>query len=240
MSPRNGVRTGTSPWTTDHTGDAPALPVLSPRLEWTSAALRRRRLPVRIRPGTLRARSSTSALAQASFARRSRRGRAGEPSKGSRLDVRRSRKAEIRGASPLGFHGPAVRLDGHSRPKRDGVGSNPAGATTLLETLRRYSSLVRRAAHRRLSARPHGHRGSNPRRLLRFGGVAQLGKQVRRRHLVCVHTRTEGRWLSRPGFESQRLHISSPWGRSSVAERYTRRRQLSFAREASRRLTVIA
>lgn len=106
MSPRNGVRTGTSPWTTDHTGDAPALPVLSPRLEWTSAALRRRRLPVRIRPGTLRARSSTSALAQASFARRSRRGRAGEPSKGSRLDVRRSRKAEIRGASPLGSTAP--------------------------------------------------------------------------------------------------------------------------------------
>jgi len=45
-----------------------------------------------------------------------------------------------------------------------------------------------------------------------------LGEQVRRRHPVCVHTRTEGRWLSRPGFESQRLHISSSRGRSSVAE----------------------
>ncbi len=208
MSPRNGVRTGTSPWTIDHTGDAPASPVLSPRLEWTSAALRRRRLPVRIRPGTLRAHSSTTALALASFAGRSRRGRAREPSEGSRLDVRRSRKAEIRGASPLGSTAPRSEWT-DTRVLSEAVWVRiPAGATILLETLRRSFSLVRRAAHRRLSVRPHRHRGSNPRRLLRFGGVAQLGEQVRRRHLVCVHTRTEGRWLSRPGFESQRLHIS--------------------------------
>jgi hypothetical protein len=103
MSPRNGVRTGTSLWTTDHTGAF--APVLSPKLEWTSAALRRRRLPVRIRPGTLRARSST---------RRAPLSQGGG-----------------QGCNSPRVHGSAVRLDGHSRPKRDGAGSNPAGATTV-------------------------------------------------------------------------------------------------------------
>ena len=214
MFPRNGVRIGTSPWTTDHTGDAPALPVLSPRLEWTSAALRRRRLPVRIRPGTLRARSST---------RRAPLSQGGD-----------------QGCKSPRVHGPAVRLDGHSRPKRDGVGSNPAGATTPLETLRRYSSLVRRAAHRRLSGKTSRSTGfespaSPPIRGRSSVGRAGPSPSPRLRSHADRRSMVIGSWVRIPAPP----HFVTR-GRSSVAERYTRRRQLSFAREASRRLTVIA
>ncbi|SRR5258708_5252747 len=164
------------------TGDAQETPVLSPKLEWTSAALRRRRLPVRIRPGTHRARSST---------RRAPLSQGGD-----------------QGCKSPRVHGSAARLDGHSRPKRDGAGSNPAGATNSFWS--RYVG-PSRSFHEpttdgyRLDLTVIGVQIPGVSSI--FWGRSSVGEQVRRRHLVCVHTRTEGRWLSRPGFDAQRLHI---------------------------------
>ena len=78
MSPRNGVRTGTSPWTTDHTG-----------------ALRRSC------PRSSSGRAPPSEGGGCRF--ESGRGRFGPV---AQQEERRSRKAEVRGATPLGSTAP--------------------------------------------------------------------------------------------------------------------------------------
>src|SRR6185369_14413176 len=115
----------------------------------------------------------------------------------ARVDERRSPKAEAAGSNPAGDA---------SAPQLNGC-PNPAGATICLETLRRSSLLVAEPIADGYLVRPHGQRGSNPRRLLRFRGRSSVGRAGSvAATSSAFDTRTEGRWLSGPGFEPQRLH----------------------------------
>src|SRR6185312_14103271 len=101
------------------------------------------------------------------------RGRSGPV---AQLGERRSRKAEIRGASPLGS----------TAPRSDWTDTRVLSETVRVRIppgprhfWRRYVGIHRSFVEPRTDGylvRPHGQRGSNPRRLLRFGGVAQLGE----------------------------------------------------------------
>src|SRR4051812_34353453 len=135
---------------------------------------------------------------------------------------------------------PEAQVDGRRPPKAEAAGSNPAGDAIWG---RRSVGHTRSFAEPPLdgywleAARPTGFESpaSPPLRGRSSVGRAGPSPPPRLRSHADRRSMVIGSWVRIPALP----HFVT-WGRSSVAERYTRRRQLSFAPEASRRLTVIA
>src|SRR4051812_19454560 len=120
-----------------------------------SAALRRRRLPVRIRPGT-RWTGARSSIRRAPLSHSGGQGcnsprvhKSRQPSRGGAAPGRCGTLGGFHvdlqvGSRPTVGSGSDARLDGHSRPEREGAGSNPAGAAKV-ETFRQHILARRRA-----------------------------------------------------------------------------------------------